>query len=242
MGREVNEVFLQSSYRGKKYKGYDQLCDWYFHDFTRQRSLYLCANRAYRDLCRNLAGLSKMDAGKKKAWREETQAYIAKRVTKLFEKAPDAYHGWHHQSCEGIMGIAGAYQVGTYLKLGFGFTYGLAQKWLNMTVKNACIMEKWDDLLEPFLPVCHVPVDSYIMEAASGLGISVAQKNGKLGAYREGISKPWSQWDGREYAVFQKELHKTLSENMPGVTPLGWEASAWLQVKRTREGKNMKTA
>ena len=115
------------------------------------------------------------------------------------------------------------------------FHYGQAQKWLNMTLKYMIIMGFWTKKFNSIIEVLHVPVDSYIMEAASILEIMLPRKNGDYGKYFESSSKPWSKWNKDDYVKFQENLRIALKNKNPSETPIEWEAHAWIEVAQNKK-------
>lgn len=195
--------------------------------FGEERTIKACARLAYRDIRRNLSGVGSMPPQDKQAWREEIEGLIDRCLEELSRNTSyqrEAFDVWHKQTCEQIIELSGKHGVPKE------FTYGLAQKWLNMTIKNMLVMEQWDWLVL-FKDCLHVPVDSYIMEAAVALGIELIDKKGQFQSYKAGVSKPWSQWDYSEYDKFQKKLREIVP------CPMDWEFDAWREVKAKRENK-----
>jgi hypothetical protein len=99
------------------------------------------------------------------------------------------------------------------------FSYGLAQKWLNITIKNMIVMEKWDSQLAKVKHYLHVPVDNYILDGARADFEDIVTSK-----------KPWSKWNYEEYKIFQKALRKKLNVTPPIV----WEFDVWVKMA-TRE-------
>lgn len=223
-----NMRFLEWSYTGKKgLTNFDDLCNWYFG--SKDRTIEVCAHRAYRDFCRRLTSIGKCRASAKSDWRKNAEKWIADSIEELFQSLPNRladFDEWHNAVCQKLIDITPQKK----LNLCNAFSYGLAQKWLNMTLKNMLIMEQWDTELEKIKSYLHVPVDSYIMEAASKCQVLIKRKDGQYGEYKEGVSKPWSQWNYEEYIEFQNALRQKLSE-----APIIWEGSAWVEIAQERK-------
>lgn len=133
---------------------------------------------------------------------------------------------------------------------GESFYYGQAQKWLNMTLKYMRLVGLWKTQMKSLETCLHVPVDSFIMEAAAGRerkgknkdkstqgeGIELKCKDGeKREKYREGNSDqdplPWSQWDDKTYKDFQKDIREKVDSQM---YPIMWESKKWIEVAKNR--------
>lgn len=119
------------------------------------------------------------------------------------------------------------------------FTYGQAQKWLNMTLKYVLMFEE-DSVLKNYL---HIPVDSYIMQSVGSdnpklkycLKLEcVPKKNGTTGKYSKSSSKPWSKWNYEEYIDFQKHIRNAVSESDYS-SPIEWENKAWIETAEYRK-------
>lgn len=144
------------------------------------------------------------------------------------------------------------------------FYYGQAQKWLNMTLKYIWLLGIQEEQMGKLKNCLHVPVDSYIMEAAAGRcrkkgvtteGVGILLKRND-GQYKEKYSEesvlPWSRWRGKEnvevkddtknneYYKFQADLRQKLEDR--GKSPIEWENEQWIAVAENRlpvEDKNV---
>lgn len=233
MARIENLEFLCNSYLSKggnketTNELYNKLLKWYFGEV----SINTCAKRAYQDFKRLLKGISEMSEKDKNLYRNEVNELITSCVEKLF-KNEMSFDIWHTNTCKQILDITEKHN----LPIKIEFTYGLAQKWLNMTIKYMLIMEKWDNLLEPFKKDLHVPVDNYIMEGASSdLGIDIIDKNGELKVYNKDFSKAWSQWNESDYTRFQSEV-RNATRAKDYDSSIDWEFDMWIKIKNKREG------
>ena len=168
--------------------------------------------RAYRDFNRTLplkkAGVN--DANKRKYLREHATGIIRDSVTKLLCskcKTQDDFDKWHEETTEKIRSW--------YISKGVEFTYGHAQKWLNMTLKylyilHACDFKKLSDFF-------HAPVDNYILDAAEA-DFDIKRP-----------CKAWSNWDEgyNSYLTYQKKLREKMQEQ----SLFRWEFQAWNNAK-----------
>lgn len=194
-----------------------------------------CANKAYMDLCRTIR--FRTDDGTIKT---EYKAKICDMLVNNYDVLTDAvkstndkqtvFDKEHKRICEEI--------CSKYSEIS-EFTYGQAQKWLNMMLKYVLLIEG-DSTLKSYL---HIPVDSYIMQAVGSdnpklkhcLKLEcIPQKNGTVGKYSESSSKPWSKWDYEEYIAFQNCIRKAISESSYS-SPIEWENEAWIEVAEYRK-------
>ena len=105
------------------------------------------------------------------------------------------------------------------------FYYGQAQKWINMTLKYLWLLG-----LVPDESKLDIPIDSYIMQAASEqfdikFPTDDKKNNNKYAIYNERKTMPWSKFSKKEYDLFQKDIKQQCGEK-----PLTWEHNAWINV------------
>ena len=238
MTKQENFEFLRSICPAKlKNEPYEALLIWLFG--SEEHTVAICAMKAYRDVQRNLRGISKMPEQDKKAWREDIEVLISGCIDNLLiqkSSGQEAFDTWHSKTCEEICEVSDKHKVPKWVEwMENGYPYGLAQKILNMTIKNMIIMGRWDDQLDPIRSYLHIPVDSYIMEAAwEDLKVTIPCKNGGVGKYSltgsKSDTKPWSQWNTSEYVQFQKDVRHAVKG-----CPMDWEFKAWNKTKAKRE-------
>lgn len=104
-------------------------------------------------------------------------------------------------------------------KKGCEFKYGMAQKWLNMTIKNLLLAEDMFSGCTGYESLCHkrqlfhVPVDKNILKAA------------KRDFNITGYSESWSSWEEPTYT----EFIRLLKDKLQKTSMLDWEHSAWME-------------
>lgn len=199
-----------------------------------------CANKAYMDLCRTIR--FKTDDSNIKA---KYKAKICDMLVQKYDVLCNAVNACssesekqeifdkeHKRICEEI--------IKTYSEIS-EFTYGQAQKWLNMMLKYVLLIEE-DSALKSYL---HIPVDSYIMLTVGSDNLKlkhclklecVPKKSGTVGKYSESGSKPWSKWNYEEYIAFQNCIREAISESSYS-SPIEWENEAWIEVAEYRKIK-----
>ena len=161
----------------------------------------------------------------------------------------DAFDKAHEATCKALV----ADYEGT---LGVRkFTYGNAQKWVNMTLKYmylldgiylACGRELWMHKgIERCRNWLHVPIDSYIMEALYR-EIELPRKENsrpsdkiKKLAFNTVASDliPWSKWDQEQYAAVYKKIRLYAQNRDVNSCALIWENAAWIEVAKRRKDK-----
>ena len=176
--------------------------------FGSWRSIYVAASeRAYRDMCRTLRNISQSEANSTKL-RSEIDIFLEEEICSLLKRGianQKQYDEWHEKLCLSIQNH--------YITSDVDMTIGQAQKWVNMTMKYLFIADV-PGTADIFY-FCHVPVDSYIINAA--------EKQLKL----KRPAVPWSKInDYRAYANYQRELRTRLGN----VALLEWEFKTWISM------------
>ena len=173
----------------------------------------------------------------------------------LLKDNSKGYEQWHKDICKELVEC---YEKVTSNNKNPAFSYGNAQKWVNMTMKYLYILseifhdfnknhnfENYYDIIQKLYKELQVPVDSFIIESVwdekkqiEGIPYIIGKLNkatygdGKNipGKYNSEKVVPWSKWTDKEYFKFQK----TLSSNQP---PLDWEHKAWIEIAKKRREK-----
>ncbi len=219
-------------------------------DDSDERLIEHCASRAYLDLCRTLefyysssalAGMNKED---REDYNKFKSSFISVEISAIVDEvvkllanpsafaSDDNFDKWHSNLCDTMNTNANNlnYQLPSEKTLfkknentADVLYYGQIQKWVNMTIKYMLILGRWDDKFDEIKEYLHVPVDSYIMEAACsknekyGLGIEIYDKEKSL---------KWSKWDKEKYIKFQKDIRTALKSSK---APIDWEGPAWIE-------------
>ena len=193
-----------------------------------------CARRAYLDSARTIKyqySSSELDKAKKGSklyeYKNERNAKIfdvCKKLIESIEKCPDGnanFDSWHQKECERIQYIMnGVVKDEKLLKK--KFTFGQAQKWVNMTLKYLWLL----DMLPKGISAedLHVPIDSFILEALTNIC--------KDGTYKYN-GEAWSRLTTDKYDTIQKEIRNIAKEKEINA-PIEWENTAWIDVAKTR--------
>lgn len=246
------QEFLWSSYTSRYKEDKRAICKndvagllkWYFRteeqpDSNSSETIRLCANRAYGDLCRNLRGIAVEP--QKEIWKEEIVSKIVQWVNRI-DCYPD-FDTWHQSTCDDI--IAYAYDI-------FPITYGIAQKWVNMTLKYLLICGYDFREKEKYL---HVPIDSYIYKAFAckqsenkyALFYQKApvfhegEGPGNLDYYKEdgnNRTQPWSKLNRSDYISLQIAIREAVASLY--ASPIEWEGPAWIAQAKIEKAKRNK--
>ncbi len=124
---------------------------------------------------------------------------------------------WHTDLCQALK----TYYATELQKFGkIGFTYGQAQKWVNMTMKYCWVCGGGDFAgLVPWFSVAHVAVDEVILVAAEKERVVKIRPCGK-----------WSAWDDpKQYQNFQDTIRQTATTKSK--SPLELEYGWWLKYR-----------
>jgi len=179
-----------------------------------------CIKRAYLDMARTLHGLAKHE-------NREILTPDAAKLLKLFLndlvkiqtiKTQDEFDSWHHMICNSLIM---SYQVGGYMD----FSYGQAQKWLNMTMKYIYVFG--DDYFPDYTSVynfCHMPLDNYILDAL----------------YKKGAPKLGTSWSTTKKVNYLK-IQNWIRDAYPEVAPLAVEFHLWNEAMKNSTKKLTKS-
>ena len=157
---------------------------------------------------------------------------------------------WHQVWCEEVVRIFAPIKSH---KGADAFTYGNAQKWVNMTLKNLYIValvfqsinasasRDWCKVVITNANSFHIPIDTYILEAAFSefetMQSRIKVRGRKEREYRilaDGVEYCWSNFpDYQTYFAFQNALLDAVKAKY-AQSPLDWENGAWIAVAQNR--------
>lgn len=200
-------------------------------------AMSFCIQRAYLDVCRTIRfryNTQDIEKGvrsnndcminyynKKRALIASISRIIQIAINDylLCEKTlnKEEFDNWHCGLCNLITNID--LQNGV-LKENEVFHYGQAQKWINMSIKYMLVMGLWDDQLNANLSHYHIPLDSYILNAAED----------KLGLAKP--KKVWSRLDEETYKDYQQRIRGLLI-----CPPIEWEWGTWIEQAKLEKTK-----
>ncbi|MFA9467373.1 hypothetical protein ACERC5_01715 [Streptococcus sp. E24BD] len=173
-------------------------------DFNRTLNLKEVPNEVRLQLRREVLGI----------FREELP-----QLTPSIISHQDQYDCWHYRICCRIKQL--------YASFNIRFTFGQAQKWVNMTLKYLYMLEP--EILEDIFPLLHVPIDNYILKLADDyLQISLP------------TDLAWSKWDDYNelYLPYQNAIRKKVGD----LPPLRWEFEYWSKaIEQARTANNNRT-
>ena len=165
------------------------------------------AFRAYRDFNRTLR-FGDMLPDDRLVLRKNAVNVLRKQINGINAcSSQKEFDTWHRETCDQILNV--------YTDK-IEFTYGQAQKWLNMTIKYLYVIGacQFDNVFK----FCHIPIDKYVFQIAKKeYGVSIPKVK-------------WSRWndyDG-QYLDYQNQLRDCIK----GYDPLRWEFKYWIKEAR----------
>lgn len=200
--------------------------------------------KAYRDATNQGAFNTKADsenAQLAKYGPNGSKDTIVIRIDILLKPKMVDFSSWHTETCKAIEEC--------YKNNGLGgiFTYGNAQKWVNMTLKYIYILgglSRWHSgsfmdkakLILRYSKEFHIPIDSYIIDVLwQESGVDLPIKEGFKRDYTKKYAIPsdyvkgWSNWDYTDYERLVESLKRDKEKYN-----LDWESYAWIARAKER--------
>lgn len=233
---------------------------------SKEDIIHSAIDRAYRDAASHVLSL-KEECKNNPGDNPKSKAIEAiKNFVDDFSKINDtnSYNSQHENLCGRLIEI---YDDTT--NEGHNFTVGVAQKWINMTMKYLCVIasvlklcnndergskeycDYFDNEISEHEEFLHIPIDSFILEFISR---SDKKKDKFLGEWQ--IKIPMKEkckvetgyfsdnslpWSKYEDYDQYNGLQNSVKENIPKNESLfDWENNAWIEVSKARKEKNKK--
>lgn len=171
--------------------------------------------------------------------REDASQLIQDAILGLCERPTVNFDEWHTRLCRNVRD--GFSEIRD--KNGKpAFTYGNAQKWVNVALRNLYVLSSVYEKYVPhsefvqqigqtilrMAPHLHTAVDTYTLLSAQDRGVAVPKKDEERSASKAN-RLPWSKWDDeRTYMKFQRDLKKALGRQ----SRIEWETRAWIDANR----------
>ena len=219
MNKNSIEFLLYAYFQIKVNDDYDKICN-------------AAIDKAYSDATMMAA----FNALKKRAEKSVIEDAKKSGIRKIRESLNDLisatdYDKSHDKLCKDVVGEFKGIKTEKDDK---AFTYGNAQKWVNMTMKNLYVISnaikdingKLPKECEEILNIAdkfHVPVDRYIIEAV----LEDEDFNNKKLPQKDETIKPWSTWVEEDYKCFLGEVKEMCRKKQK--TMIEWECEAWLK-------------
>lgn len=207
--------------------------------------LKAAANRAYQDAASHV--LSVRDEKEKVGLREKGCQILMEFLQQL---PVEDYDTAHKKLCSKLESLYSGRATEDR-----GFTYGIAQKWINMTMKYIFVLstliekEEFSQKYTDRLPEkeMHIPLDSYMLEYIAQkdskkfsdspcMKIPAKGENGGETYYSSDKALAWSKYpDDATYMKVQNGVRKKMCSHWK--SPLDWEGPAWIEVAKKRNNK-----
>ena len=207
------------------------------------------AEKSFRDFCRRVHYQQKVPFESFAIIEREVESLLTEEIPNLLHIAgqptatQDSFDIAHHSLCEAILRV--------YDTVG-GVSYGIAQRWLNLTLLNMVVIESilendvWS--IGSVRHFFHVPVEMYVLEAAAssnrarpfqnGLFLKAAPIQHEDGTstfhwFVAGTTLTFEHWDYDLYRNFQTAIRERLQPDITNGTykdVLDWSMKAYLEV------------
>lgn len=164
---------------------------------------------------------------------KKESATVLLNSLKKYEETND-FDTWHNTLCTTIVNNYSNVKGNVKEKEQQFFTYGNAQKWVNMTLKYLWLFGLLPDYIKEDL---HIPIDSFIIDALwknKDIKLPLRDEKKKRDySYKQPSNyvKPWSQWEYKtDYTLFRDSMQKTDYN-------LSWENEEWIKMSELRKYK-----
>lgn len=159
-----------------------------------------------KDIC----GIDKLKCYSAEARKKASERIFDAVTSRNFRNETD-FNDWHKDLCDELVGLYDEVKDQDTF-----FTYGNAQKWVNMTLKYIYLLNKYCGKYgEKILTVekyLHIPLDSYMISVLkSEFGIDITEKWSKIKSYEDCIV------NGNSKGIYIEE------------SPIDWENTAWIK-------------
>lgn len=188
--------------------------------------------------------------------------YIKKTLTNYSRKGSRSnFETWHSKTCDKLMKLYNSIN-----KDGELFSYGNAQKWINMTLKYIFLLgsiDEYEDMDSQFKKIAceivadkrvlDIPIDSYIIQylwenydgIASALinwdgkskELSITKRNGKKYKFDSVYPTKIPSWSS-----WKRDFYIRISNAIHDIIkaenecPIYWESKAWIEISKKRKG------
>lgn len=201
--------------------------------------LFAAANRAYQDASSHV--LSVYDTEKADLRQKGCELLMA-----FAKQLPtENYDTEHKKICDELIKLYKGKTID-----GCIFTYGIAQKWVNMTMKYLCVLlalinegSFFNEFHGKIPEKClHVPLDSFMLEYIAQRSdkkfknspqLKIPAKEKGKGVYYSDKALAWSKYTENTYLNLQETIRTICNGNEK--LPLDWEGPAWIEVAKSRK-------
>lgn len=215
---EEKRYFLISISKGRlgEEASYAEALDYWYHRPNYDDIYDAVIKIAFTTLARTVRGIQRNPHHD--ALKAEAVGYLAKRLKNITAANQADFDDWHRETSENLIAIFGKY--------GQEFTFGQAQKWINMALKHLALADS--SVVKSYYAFCHVPIDSYIIKGLRTNLVSpeMNQIDTNFGQDAKEVAS-WSKInDYGAYLEFQNDFRERCGE-----IPLDYEFHLWQRQK-----------
>ncbi|MBR6505227.1 hypothetical protein IKT18_00050 [Candidatus Saccharibacteria bacterium] len=218
INNEEKRYFLISISKGRLDSSapYTKVIDYWYRK-PNYKDVYEAVTRiAFTTLARTVRGIQRNP--NHDLMKDEASAYLVNRLKGLSAKSQSEFDAWHRKTSENLIAI--------FAKYNQDFTFGQAQKWINMALKHLALADS--SIVKHYYAFCHIPIDSYIIKGLKTNLVSkeMNQIDASFGQDPKKIAT-WSRIDNYDlYLKFQNDFRNNCSE-----IPLDYEFHLWQRQK-----------
>lgn len=162
---------------------------------------------AYRDLCRTIRGFSKIEPALKSEIKTNCEKFMREQFEYLMSikscMNSENFYSWHYYTTTNLKYVFNrnqAISLNIKTEIPFCFTYGQAQKLVNMFLKYMLLV---DDRVLSIIDYLHIPIDNVMLDGIENNFPSLGEIVGKC--------RPWSRLDNYEdYKMFQEKYREVV--------------------------------
>lgn len=210
--KEIHDFLMASLFGGYNPTKINDLID------NNPSKIDLAIKRAYRDMNRTLQTKKHQDEWndlKKEGIDIIKNAIQDKEKVLCFINNKEGYDYWFYRVLGSLISLNKIVSEENNNKVKLEYTYGQAQKWINMTMKYLIVLNY--ELVLKVIPFLHVPIDEIVVDTA------IAECKTK---YLKTQLIPWSkEIDETNYKKFQNEIREKTE------CPIKWEFNIWNEGK-----------
>lgn len=191
-------------------------------------ALMASIKRAYRDASSHVLSIND---GEKDVLKKKGTEMICKAIKGLWDNE-EAYDKFHFSLCKTLIELYSVEEI--YKDKGRKFTYGIAQKWVNMTIKYIYMFNsvfnysEFEKVIEKYESDFHIPLDRFIFMEFKKSEICVLDILGteSWSKYDDEVQTEFRNIKNTRYYKLQKQVQRDI---LKGQLPLEWEHKAWIE-------------
>lgn len=188
---------------------------------TKEKVIMACVKKAYGDIQRVLWGISKHNK-----LVENAEIKLSKVFQDYFDsevKDMAAFDKWHNEQCEMLLKKFEDFKRVRDDKVMGPFSYGIAQKWINMTFKYLYVYTLGDIIfkmpnIDDYFEFCHMALDTDILKWCNRNNIDVKDRKDK---------KKIVNWSNITDYNFYKTIQDEIRIRQKGKKPFIEEFDIW---------------